>query len=55
MQNADYPGRHEPGTGKLDFKRLAAVVENAGYEGYVGCEFKPQAEGAAALDWVKGL
>lgn len=42
VQIADVPGRHEPGTGNIDFDRLFAVLESNGYAGWVGCEYKPQ-------------
>jgi hydroxypyruvate isomerase len=52
IQFADVPGRHEPGTGKIDFAALLAAAERAGYRGYIGLEYIPQAEGARALAWV---
>lgn len=41
VQIADVPGRHEPGTGNIDFDRFFAVLESTGYDGWVGCEYKP--------------
>lgn len=55
IQFADYPGRHEPGTGELDFKLLASIIEGAGYHGYIGLEYIPLAPGAAALAWAPQL
>jgi hydroxypyruvate isomerase len=52
IQFADAPGRHEPGTGEIDFARLEAVAAEAGYRGYIGLEYLPQAKGAQALAWV---
>ena len=52
IQFADYPGRHEPGTGSLDFARLTQVVEKSGYRGFIGMEYIPFEIGAAALSWV---
>jgi len=52
IQFADVPGRHEPGTGELNFTNLAAAIETAGYEGYIGLEYIPQARGSEALAWV---
>jgi hydroxypyruvate isomerase len=52
IQFADYPGRHEPGTGQIDFNRLTATIQSSSYSGYIGLEYVPFASGAAALDWV---
>ena len=41
VQISDVPGRHEPGTGNIDFDRFFAVLEGTGYDGWAGCEYKP--------------
>jgi hydroxypyruvate isomerase len=51
IQFADVPGRHEPGTGEINFHDLATTAEHISYEGPIGLEFIPQKEGAAALAW----
>jgi hydroxypyruvate isomerase len=38
---ADVPGRHEPGTGELNYGNICRMLSDAGYDGYVGLEFKP--------------
>lgn len=38
---ADVPGRHEPGTGELNYEHVFAALEDAGYEGHVGLEYAP--------------
>lgn len=38
---ADHPGRHEPGTGTLDFPRLLAALQAAAYAGAIGFEYMP--------------
>jgi hydroxypyruvate isomerase len=38
---ADVPGRHEPGTGELNYQNVFHALDDAGYDGYVGCEFSP--------------
>lgn len=52
IQFADCPGRHEPGTGEIDFKQLAAVAVEAGYSGAVGLEYIPLAKGDTSLAWT---
>ena len=52
LQFADEPGRHEPGTGRIDFAALESAAEAGGYQGYIGLEYIPQARGAEALAWV---
>jgi hydroxypyruvate isomerase len=53
IQIADNPGRHEPGTGELNFPFLLAEIDRLGYDGWVGCEYKPVAGTAAGLGWMK--
>ncbi|XKE44810.1 hydroxypyruvate isomerase [Halomonas organivorans] len=57
VQLADNPGRHEPGTGEINYPFLFAHLDRLGYQGWIGCEYKPQAgtkEGLGWLDAVKG-
>ena len=53
IQFADVPGRHEPGTGELNFGNLEAAARGAGYQGYIGLEYIPKAKGMAALAWCR--
>lgn len=53
IQIADNPGRHEPGTGELNFSYLLAAIDRLGYQGWVGCEYKPKAATADGLGWMK--
>ena len=53
IQFADVPGRHEPGTGELNFENIEAAARCAGYQGYIGLEYIPRAEGIAALAWCR--
>ena len=45
VQLADVPGRHEPGTGSLDFAAILSALSTVGYKGAVGLEFEPAAPG----------
>lgn len=46
---ADNPGRDAPGTGELNYESILAALDDAGYEGYVGCEFIPAGDPEEAL------
>ncbi|HYA22197.1 MAG TPA: TIM barrel protein [Thermoproteota archaeon] len=49
FHSADVPGRHEPGTGEINYANVLRAVDDAGYEGYVGLEFKPTRDSGQAL------
>ncbi len=51
IQIADNPGRHEPGTGEINFTNLFAAIDAAGYEGWIGCEYHPQGRTEDGLGW----
>jgi hydroxypyruvate isomerase len=51
MQLADNPGRNEPGTGEINYRFLFAFIDAIGYDGWVGCEYKPKTTTAEGLGW----
>ena len=53
MQIADAPGRHEPGTGGIDFAALFEFIDESGYAGWVGCEYKPAGTTEEGLGWAR--
>jgi hydroxypyruvate isomerase len=53
MQLADNPGRNEPGTGEINFPWLFSHIDKIGYQGWIGCEYKPATSTAAGLGWAK--
>lgn len=44
IQIADVPGRHQPGTGEVDFRELFTTIDDAGYEGWVSLEYNPEGQ-----------
>jgi hydroxypyruvate isomerase len=52
---ADVPGRHEPGTGELNYSNILVALDEAEYGGYVGFEFSPKAESRTALEKIAEL
>ncbi|MDI6725350.1 MAG: hydroxypyruvate isomerase [Smithellaceae bacterium] len=53
IQIADNPGRNEPGTGEINFANLFKALDEAGYRGWIGCEYKPLGDTAEGLTWLK--
>jgi hydroxypyruvate isomerase len=54
IQCADNPGRHEPGTGEINFEFLFAHIDRIGYGGWLGAEYKPATTTEAGLGWLEG-
>ena len=52
MQLADGPGRHEPGTGEINFPRVLKALEDLNYSGYMGLEYRPSGDTDASLTWL---
>ena len=55
IQLADNPGRNEPGTGEINYPWLFKHIDALGYEGTIGCEYKPKATTVAGLGWMEAL
>ena len=53
IQLADHPGRHEPGTGEINFTNLFRSIDEAGYKGWIGCEYIPAGKTEEGLEWIK--
>lgn len=51
IQLADNPGRNEPGTGEINYPFLFAHLDRIGYQGWIGCEYKPATTTQAGLGW----
>ena len=55
VQIAAVPSRAEPDEGEIAYDRVLREIDRLGYRGFVGCEYKPRADTAAGLRWVKEL
>ena len=53
VQFADFPGRHEPGTGQVDFPEIFATLEESGYKGWVSAEYVPSGRTEDSLGWYE--
>jgi hydroxypyruvate isomerase len=52
IQLADNPGRHEPGTGEINYPFLFSFLDRIGYKGWIGCEYKPMDTTASGMHWI---
>jgi hydroxypyruvate isomerase len=55
VQLADNPGRNEPGTGEINYRYLFAHLDRIGYDGWVGCEYRPARTTEIGLGWRTAL
>jgi hydroxypyruvate isomerase len=55
VQVADAPGRHEPGSGGIDFPNLFHLLDELGYDGWIGCEYTPRGATVDGLGWREQL
>jgi hydroxypyruvate isomerase len=53
MQLADTPGRHEPGTGEINYPFLFDFIDRLGYAGWIGCEYRPRTTTLDGLGWIR--
>jgi hydroxypyruvate isomerase len=51
LQLADNPGRNEPGTGEINYRFLFGFIDAIGYDGWIGCEYKPKGKTVDGLGW----
>ena len=51
MQVADTPGRHEPGTGEVNWPFVFNRVDELGFKGWIGCEYRPAGATEDGLGW----
>lgn len=53
FQVAGVPGRHEPDVGEINYQYLFDLMDELGYTGWVGCEYRPKAGTVAGLGWAR--
>jgi hydroxypyruvate isomerase len=52
IQIADDPGRHEPGTGTIDYPLIFRALERAKYGDWIGCEYVPSRTTEESFTWL---
>lgn len=55
VQLSDHPGRGEPGSGQIDFGPALEALRDIGYEGAIGCEFRPSGAATDCMGWREAL
>lgn len=55
IQIADVPGRHQPGTGEIDFRKLFDAIDDSGYKGWVSLEYIPEGPTEEGFDLLREL
>ncbi|WP_299666633.1 2-oxo-tetronate isomerase [uncultured Psychromonas sp.] len=53
IQIASIPSRNEPFEGEINYPHLFTVLDDSGYDGWIGCEYNPKNTTEEGLDWVK--
>jgi len=53
IQIADNPGRHQPGTGEINYRFILNELDQIGYDGFVGLEYAPSADTVSSFEWIK--
>ena len=55
IQIAGVPDRHEPDLGELNYAHLFEVIDQLGYTGWIGCEYRPKGDTSEGLEWLRRL
>ena len=53
FQIAGVPERHEPDLGEVNYPYLFALIDSLGYDGWIGCEYRPRAGTLEGLGWAR--
>ncbi|PLS16169.1 hydroxypyruvate isomerase [Bacillus sp. M6-12] len=52
VQIADSPGRHQPGTGSIDYQRVFEFLKEVEYKGLIGLEYTPKGNSENSFEWL---
>ncbi|PZW64402.1 hydroxypyruvate isomerase [Pseudomonas sp. URMO17WK12:I1] len=55
IQIASVPDRHEPDLGELNYAHLFELIDELGYTGWIGCEYRPKGDTSEGLQWLRQL
>lgn len=53
IQIADNPGRHQPGTGEINYPFIFKELDSLGYQGYIGLEYVPSPDSKSSFNWIR--
>jgi 2-dehydrotetronate isomerase len=53
IQIAGVPGRHEPDSCEINYPWLFTRIDELGYTGWIGCEYRPRANTSDGLGWIR--
>jgi hydroxypyruvate isomerase len=53
VQIANPPDRREPGRGEIDYRHVFDLFDRLGYDGWIGCEYRPEGSTADSLGWIR--
>ena len=53
LQIAGVPDRHEPDDGEVNYPFLFDVIDSLGYDGWIGCEYRPAGATSSGLGWLR--
>ncbi|HKJ75534.1 MAG TPA: TIM barrel protein [Alphaproteobacteria bacterium] len=53
VQFSDMPGRHEPGSGAIDYPKVFEAIDKSGYDGWLSAEYHPSGKTLDSLGWFK--
>ena len=55
VQIASVPARHEPDEGEVNYRHIIKLLDEMGYDGYVGCEYRPRGRTEDGLVWLREM